>query len=474
MIDYATTQDSESFKVWDQEIKYLSSVSYEVYLFQYPVIFFFQYLELPPEWELPIMIIIIFILSYLLHFCLNFKSKYRYLRLVFDIVLFIFCLYGLIQYVVAKDYTNDINDLRAQLASNEKLIESKQKDYETRLKQENDEWNSVLQDLENGEKELASYVTNLPVVAVGDSVMLGAVPTLYETFPNGNFDAAVNRTDYEANRILLSFKNNGLLSNDIVIHLGTNGQCGLACQREIMATCEDRHVFIVTVSNDYEVHVNQSFYELANLYPNITIIDWFSAANGHSEYFAADGVHLTGYGMSAYSQTIYNGIYQYYFKEFEEKRNKVLKEHEAKMNARIDFYGNQVLLNVYQPLQNEYQNSRFVVQEEFTISDLLSKLKKEIDNQTISKSIIVAIDQTNDISKTDYEKIVQLAKDQNVYFLFIYHEPFAFKEENISTLNFYKEMQNHSDYFMVDGVHLSDKGNQKLIQFIQNSINKKD
>ena len=464
LIDYATIDDSKELNFWERETQYLSSVSYEVYLFQYPVIFFFQYITISMAWKLPVMVLLIFGLSYFLHFSFDFKDqKHYYERIVCGILVAIFCGFGLVQYAHAKDYTQEMNDLKESLSANERMIADKQKEYEDRLKQENDEWNSILNDLDQGEENLKSYVVNLPVVAVGDSVMLGAVPTLYQQFPNGYFDAAVNRTDYEANRILQSAKNQGLLSDTILIHLGTNGQCGLPCQREIMTTCEGKHVFIVTVSNDYEVHVNQSFYALKDMYPNISIIDWNSASNGHSEYFAVDGIHLTGIGMNAYKDTIYNGIYQYYLSEYQKKRDAVLKEHEEKMNAKINFYGNDVLLNLYSRLQTEYPDSRFVTKDH-----LEEEIKKEIDQKTISKKVVIVLDTKEEVKKEEYQKLISLLKEQDVYFLFVYHEPFSFKEDNVHTLNFYQQVRD--DYYMVDGIHLSEKGNQELIKYLNSQL----
>lgn len=475
LIDYATLDDNNTFNLFDKAIKYFSSISYEIYLFQYPVIFFFQYLNLPIEFKVPLIVFVTVIISLFLHFCLDFKKKkYIIIKYILNIFIVIVCLFGAYKYVLAKDYTNEMNDLKKQLSNNEKLITEKQKDYENRLKEENDNWNSVLNDLENGEKEISNYVTNLPIVAVGDSVMLGAIPILYQTFPNGHFDAAVSRTDYEANKILLNFKNQNLLSNDVLIHLGTNGQCGIRCQKEIMNTIGDRKVFLVTVSNDNDVHVNHTLYELEKMYSNISIIDWYGASSGHREYFVADGVHLTGTGVRAYSQTIYDGVYNYYHQQFEEKRNRIIKEHEDEVNSKIDFYGNQVLLNVYPLLQEKYNDSKFVIQEELSVDDLIIKLNNEIQNNALSKNVVISIDKINDISFDDYNRIIELLNNYNVYFLYIYHKPNSFSHENVYELNFYNELKKHSDYLMVDGIHLSSKGNQKLLEFIYNKINKKD
>ena len=48
-----------------------------------------------------------------------------------------------------------------------------------KLKEEEDNWQKKLQTLEEDESKLDEIVTNLPVVGIGDSVLLGAVNNLY-------------------------------------------------------------------------------------------------------------------------------------------------------------------------------------------------------------------------------------------------------------------------------------------------------
>ena len=153
LIDYGTSNDSSNLNFWERETKFLADTSYEIYLVQYPIIFFFQYTDLDIAWKMPIMILLIFGFAYFIHFTLDFKNtKGQYLRLVFGIIIAIFSAFGLVEYVHAKDYTEEMNKLRDQLSENQKMIQDKQKDYEERLKQEQEEWNKVMNDLDSGEE----------------------------------------------------------------------------------------------------------------------------------------------------------------------------------------------------------------------------------------------------------------------------------------------------------------------------------
>ena len=473
LIDYGTKDDS-SVKGLNKGISYLSNISYEIYLVQYPIIFLFQYINIPIYIKIFLIIFIVFALSSFIHFSLHFKDeKHKYSRLVFFTFLSVFALYGMIIYVTSLDHTKEMNDLKDQLSQNEQLLEEKQKDYQKRLMEEKNEWNQVMVDLESSEAALQDYVHNLPIIGVGDSVMLGAVPTLYQTFPNGYFDAAVSRTDYEANRILSGIKYQGMLSDHVVIHLGTNGQCGLPCQRQIMSTLEDRKVFYVTVSNDYDVHVNDSFYYLASEYPNITIVDWYNASLGHPEYFASDGIHLTSNGMNAYSQLIYDSIYKIYYDEYQEKKNALLLEHENELNDQVVFYGNDTILNIYDSLQKEYPKAIFQISQEMNSTILSGMIKTDLENQILSRKVVISIDDVESISKEEYLSIISSLKDYEVYLLFVHHKPYSFDDENVHVINFYSLKEKNSQYTMVDGIHLSDTGNKELLKLIQNEVNKK-
>ncbi len=475
LIAYGTLDSSYYESVPNKIIQSVAGVSYEIYLFQYPVLFFCQYLNLPNYWKLPIMLVLIVCLSYYLHFSLDFKNKKNYsVRIALCSLLGIFVLLGFYYYITAKDYSNEINQLKKQLSDNQKLLEEKQEDYKKRLKEENDEWDLVLSNLENDEAGLEDYVRNLPIIAVGDSVMLGAVSTLYEKFPNGYFDAQVSRTDYEANRILLGVKYQGFLSDNIVIHLGTNGQCGISCQREILNTCEGRNVFWVTVSNDYDVHVNSGLYDLAATYPNVSIIDWYSASLGHPEYFAADGIHLNSTGMRVYADTIYQGIYQLYYQQYQEKKNAILVEHERVEKSKISFYGNDILLNSIDTLQKDYPNSSFHIQQDYSYDAFLQDLDYEIENQLLNHNVVIAFHSEDEYTKEQYEAIISKLESHEVYILFVNHSPYSFKKENVHVINFYQEAQKHDDYFMIDHIHLSDVGSKALSEKLKESFTQKE
>ena len=113
------------------------------------------------------------------------NNKLKYVKIPLLIVLLGFTVFGGYKYVNAKDYTKDMKKLEEDLEKNEKLMEQKREEFLKRQEQEKSDWNVTLEDLKKGEDEIKEYVHNLNIIGVGDSVMLGALSGLYDTFPNG-------------------------------------------------------------------------------------------------------------------------------------------------------------------------------------------------------------------------------------------------------------------------------------------------
>ncbi len=89
LIDYAINISNKNINIFDKVIKYIGSISYEIYLIQYPVIFMFQNVDI--KYTIPICIVIIILLSMLLHYVLDFKNnKFKTLKhIVFSILIII-------------------------------------------------------------------------------------------------------------------------------------------------------------------------------------------------------------------------------------------------------------------------------------------------------------------------------------------------------------------------------------------------
>ena len=472
LIDYSTIRMTRKLSTSNQVIKCLADMSYEIYLIQYPIIFLFQYLPISIYIKIPMIIILVLILSYLLHFCFiphHKNKKAKTFKSILCILIGAIVIYGIYQYSIAIDHTEEMKQLENQMNQNKELMQQKQEEFAQELKKEQEIWNSTLLELENGEKELVNIIPTLPIVGIGDSVMLGAVDNLYQQFPKGYFDAKVSRSVWVAKDMLKDLKDKQLLGSPIIINLGTNGDCSETCKQEIMKECEGKQVFWVTVINDHKVHMNDKLKGFANQYENLHIIDWYTLASGHPEYFYADGIHLTETGRIAYTKTIYDAIYQVYLEEYRIKKEEIMNKFEE-TKTKVLFYGNDILLNIYEDIQNDYKNAKFVGQTDFTYETLKMELEHEKQQEALPESIVFAFDKQVSLSITQYQELIELCENRTIYILSIEEsitqDLESLQKENLVIIPFYPT----SDYFMADKIHFTEIGNQELRESLKNNI----
>lgn len=467
LIDYATINISKT-SIINKIIKSLSDISYEIYLLQYPVIYLFQYININNSLSLLLIIIIIIVLSYILHFTLNIKKK-NIMRYIIIIILICLTINGIYKYSQAEDYTQEMNELKNQLEENEKLMLQNKEKYEEQLKKENEEWQKIIESLDSNENNLKEIVSNLPITAIGDSVMLGAIKNLNEQFPNGYFDAKISRTAWKAGAILNELIAKNMLGNPIVFGLGTNGDCSTSCKDEIMKICAERKIYWLNTTNDKDI--NEKLKKYSESHPNLNIIDWYTVSLGHTEYFYADGIHLTEIGRKIYTETIFNAIYQNYLKEFEEAKQAIINKHEEEEKNKITFYGNNLLLNAFEEFQNEFKNSKFVVNKEFNYTSIKEAIEKSIKEKSNTNKIVFIFDKSSNLTIKEYQNLTNLLKNNQIYIVTTTNFENKIESKNIKIINLYEEIQKNNNYVMKDGIHLTKKGNEQLILMIKNILN---
>ena len=473
MIDFGTIESNPNLNILDKVIKSIASISYEVYLIQYPVIFLFQYNLMNNNLKIAIIIAITVVISAILHYAFS-KSKFLLGLKYILMVLFIAAAgYGIYQFAITKDYQKEMDELKEQLAENEKLIELRQEEYALKLKEQEQDWAAELAQLEDGEAKIADIVKNLSVIGIGDSVMLGAVPNLNKQFPNGYFDAKISRTDYVVNDILVDLKNKKMLGNPIVLNFGANGDCrNNKCKEQLMKTAGDRDVFWLTVTNDKDVHFNNRIKEFAKNYPNLHIVDWESISKGHGEYFYKDGIHLTEPGRKAYVKAVYDAIAKKYVDEYNKKKEEVLKRHEEELKTKISFYGNNLLIGAFNLLHESYPDAKIYSNTESTFDSLKEELQKEIEENIINYNIVLMYDSLGEVGNLTidkYQELLELCKEQKVYVVKTIEKLDV--PEEITVIDFYPLLKDNPDYTVRDSIYLSESGNKALQELISSYFN---
>ena len=476
LIDYGTISSISELNNFDKIIKSLAKVSYEIYLVQYPVIYLLQDLEINNSIRILLIIIITVILSYILHFALNLKKKsnnFVFIIKITTLILISLCsIFGIYKYIITKDHTKEMQELEEQLNRNEEMMQKKQEEYEANIKEEENKWNEVLADLENGEEKISEIVSNLPLVSIGDSVMLGGMDSIYSKFPKAYVDAKVSRADCEVPNILRNLKNKGKIGDVVVLGLGTNGSCGDNTRKEIMNILSDKKVFWLTVTNDREVHINSKITSLTENYDNAYLIDWNTLSKGHRDYFVADGIHLTGKGRQVYSQSIYDAIYKVYLDEFNDKKNGIINEHEKELKEKITFFGNDIIINTFDNIKEKFLKTDFKLDKNYDFNKLYDEIKKGVESNTLNHRIVLAFDKQANLTSNNYLEIISLLEGYEIYILSSDNK-LEFSNSNVTVIDFNSELVSNPNYIMADRIHLTNNGNLALSIILDKEINNK-
>ena len=340
MIKYSIIQTKISSKL-DDFTELFAKLTYEIYLVQYPIIFFMQKVPINRIFKTFIIIILTFIIAFILHLILNYKPKKKSFKNIKDMTLGIIIVLGSFLVLTEKDHTAEMKELEESLNVNADVIEKKNEEFvnleNTEYEKENEvtekeNKESEVTEKENKESEnnptveqtrtitevdeekIAKQVSNLPVVGIGDSVLLGAIDELYKKFPNGYFDGKVSRNLSAGETILRDLKSQGKLSNTIILALANNGDYSTKKNKELMEIIGDRQLYWVNAVGADDPTFNAKFKEFAKDYSNIHIVEWDVASKNHPEYFYADGIHTKNEGMKKYAETIYKAVYEDYLK----------------------------------------------------------------------------------------------------------------------------------------------------------------
>jgi peptidoglycan/LPS O-acetylase OafA/YrhL len=149
------------------------------------------------------------------------------------------------------------------------------------------------------------------VTAVGDSVMLGAMKALQQLGPTVTVDAATNRQVNVGIEILTYYRDQGLLGDTVVIHLGNNGTFDTEQFDQIMDILQGHHVVFLTVrvpGRKWEGPNNSVIVDGVSRYDNASLIDWNGLSASDPEMFYDDHIHLRPPGALYYSTLIADAV----------------------------------------------------------------------------------------------------------------------------------------------------------------------
>lgn len=142
------------------------------------------------------------------------------------------------------------------------------------------------------------------VLYIGDSVTEGAAPALQQYLPNAYVDGKVSRQLFVGQDVYAQDVATGYDPDVVVFALGTNGLIrDTSTVQALVDAVGGKPLYFVTIRCPLELQDpnNQVFRDFAAKNDNVGIIDWYGTSEGHDEYLADDGIHLTSAGRDAYA-----------------------------------------------------------------------------------------------------------------------------------------------------------------------------
>lgn len=305
--------------------RFFGDISYEMYLWMYPIIFFFTIQHwMRKTWSPFLLLLVVVALSFILQRVVEMLMKKEFglqgsvvdklkkSSLYIALVAYgIACVIGIYAVATAPSVNReDKEELRADMESSRQALKNQEtENTDTQEMKKSDET-----DVEESEPEPTGAQISLDgIVAIGDSVMLGAAPALQETIEGCYVDAAESRQTRVALDIIDSLAAQGSLGDTVIIGLGTNGSISAEIGQEIVDKIgKDRKILWINVYGEtlqWMDEANDIIYQIAGANDNVYVLDWAGIAAEHREWLYNDGIHLRPEGQVGYAQFVLDSIY---------------------------------------------------------------------------------------------------------------------------------------------------------------------
>ncbi|MBR6228812.1 MAG: acyltransferase, partial [Eubacterium sp.] len=151
------------------------------------------------------------------------------------------------------------------------------------------------------------------VFMIGDSILLSASRAVLNELPGARIHARQNRQVFEAIDIIKEAKSAGKIKKTVVIALGTNGRILMDTAEQIVELLgDDVSIFWVNLFGrtvNWRREANGNLETLAEEHPNFTVIDWYSVIKDNGDrWLWPDGDHPNLEGEKIYAQLIRESI----------------------------------------------------------------------------------------------------------------------------------------------------------------------
>lgn len=152
------------------------------------------------------------------------------------------------------------------------------------------------------------------ITFIGDSIMDMGKKYIAPSFKGGYFDTKIGRQFYSLPEIIENLKKQNVVSNIVIIGLGTNGPFNDKEFDLVIEMLGDRDIFFINTvhKKKWEKEVNEKLKKKTSQYKNVYLINIYDKLNGKKQYFRSDGVHLTEQGSKYYADIVIESINTHY------------------------------------------------------------------------------------------------------------------------------------------------------------------
>ena len=161
-------------------------------------------------------------------------------------------------------------------------------------------------------KQELKKASKLQVTAIGDSVMADASESIQQVMPHAYVEAKVGRQGSDAPAVIKDLKASGHLNKNVVLNLGTNGPMTSETVNNIIDSIGKGHqIYWVTAhvpTKSWEKTVNNQIKEAAKKHHNVHVVDWNRQSANHDDWFAGDKVHMNENGNVQFTRMIVESI----------------------------------------------------------------------------------------------------------------------------------------------------------------------
>ncbi len=327
--------------------RWMGTRSYGIYLYQFPVMIFyemrFRNIAAHPFLNAAIEIILIMIISELsyryierplrrYHYAHLWQSITEFLRpnssfglkrlwLLPALALIGICVYGsaisptkaqktALQENIIKNQSKASANNKVALAKQKKakkLAENKRRMAKLLNKKLTRKQYRIAKKYDLSKKQYL-IAANQPLTAVGDSIMADNSHDLQTVFKQAYVSAQVGRQIWQAGSVLHSLKQRGELAPNVLINLGTNSPMTDAQINKVVRIVGKNHkIFWVNThvpTRNWEAEVNATIGRASRRYSNFYVIDWHKFSVSHPSWFWQDNVHPNPQGNVKYTHLV--------------------------------------------------------------------------------------------------------------------------------------------------------------------------